>query len=111
MALTDDQIKTIKTWVGDDEWTYENLLNERYTRLDEDLDRVIIEILNEKIVAAQSDPQSISLPGGMTISFGDAAATLERHLKRFLDQGGTDGIADEGKPALTISRMTRIDYR
>lgn len=106
MALSADQLEEVRSWVGR---TVENsVLQARYKRL-ASVDAVIEEELRSQIAELNESPTTLSLPGGLSVGFGQNLSSLQRTLSDFLARGGTDGISDAITP--TFSKLKRPDYR
>jgi hypothetical protein len=105
--LTYEDIQIVRSWIGQ---TYsESGIYEKYERL-QDLDATILEILMDQLQEARSNPSSLSLPGGLSLSFNESIRALERLIDKFKAQGGTDGVAESGGPT-SHKRFVRTDWR
>lgn len=107
MAITDDAIAVIKSWVGSG-WD-EDDISDRFDRLGS-YDATVTEILNQQIADLAAQPSSLSVPG-FSISQGQNMSTLKDTLERFLATGGT-GIDDEvdGVKPVRFIQGFRPDY-
>jgi hypothetical protein len=96
MALSDAEWAAAQSWIGTAE--QRSTFEARYDRLDSDLDAAIREALLSLVTVTASQPGSISLPSGLSISVGENIRTWREVLAMFLRQGGTDAVpeADTG---------------
>lgn len=107
MALSDDQWAVAQAWVGTSE--PRAAFESRFARLGDKLDDAIEERLISLITAATSNPASISLPSGLSISQGENIRSWQQVLKMFQQRGGTDGKADA--VGTKVYKRSRPDVR
>jgi hypothetical protein len=105
MALEYEDVQKIRSWIGQE--YSETLIYEKYDRL-QDIDDVTLEILMDQLQEARSNPSSISLPGGLSLSFNESIRALERLIDKFKSQGGIEGDLSSGP---TVKSFVRPDYR
>jgi hypothetical protein len=102
MALSDETLLVLRTWVGDD--PTDSYLEDLYAALGS-YDEVVRAVINRKIAVLAEQPSSISVPG-LSISNGQQLMALQELLKRFNSSGGT-GLDADSSTGLSFGRLVR----
>lgn len=103
---TPEQVEQIKTWVGPN--YDETEIYTLYDRFAGDMDDTILHILNLQRARYLEIASSVSLPSGLNVSFNGKAKEVDDQIARFVAQGGTDGLSENG---VSVYRLKRADYR
>ncbi len=103
MPLSADQLRVIRTWVGDEPTT--SYLDELYLQYGL-CDDVVRASLRRKIALLAEQPSSISLPGGLSVSNGQQLISLQQTLRDFNNVGGT-GLDTDGLVGLKTAKLVR----
>lgn len=109
MTTTASQLRYARSWIGSEET--DAVFNERYDRLlpnlqdsDEALDGAIEESLREQLAnLTVGQPSSMSLPGGLSASFGQNMQELHAMLKKFETAKGSSKV--------NVTRLVRDVHR
>lgn len=104
MALSADQLRVIRTWVGDE--PTEAYLNELYTQFAL-CDEVVRASIRRKIALLTEQPSSISLPGGLSISNGQQLISLQQTMRDFNNAGGTGLDEDTTVGGIQTAKLVR----
>lgn len=91
--LADSDFTVIRSWVGDD--PTDDDLEERFERLGT-VDLVIEETLRGQLssMASASNPASLSLNDGTSVTYTENIRALRENLRRFEALGGTNKTKD-----------------
>lgn len=101
MPLSDDQVRVIRSWVGDRPRGED--LEERYTRLG-DIDEVIRETLRSQLAKLLASPSSFSTPDGLSVSTSENIRTLRETIDKFY---GTEAASQE----VNVTKLSRPNIR
>jgi hypothetical protein len=109
MPATADQLKVARSWIGTTE--EDATFNERFDRLEGDIDAAILESLRAQYsVLVLDQPGQVSTPDGMSANFQENIRSLRTAIEDFVNSGGTDPETIEaGGPSIT--RIHRADRR
>lgn len=104
MAITDDAIAVIRSWVGST-WD-EDDISDRFDRLGS-YDATVLEILNQQMADLELQPASFSVPG-LSISNGQNMVSLGETIKRF--RASSTGLDTDTIKAVRFVPSVRPDH-
>lgn len=87
-TLSDDDLDTVRDWVGDKE--SEDAIRGRYTRKKGDLDATILSTMRHQLSVLLSNPASINIPDAIALSTGDNIAGMRALIAEFRKTGAGD---------------------
>lgn len=107
MPATADDLTLARSWIGT--WETDDAFNERFDRLNADLDAAVAESLRAHLSSLVSQASSITVED-ISLSFSQNIIALEKLIETFRDVDlNDDGVVSDA--SVGVTRLARCQFR